>query len=354
MKSSQRKVQPGQLTEQLERERRTVGFDSYDMSIRQLIDMVENTLIDIAPEYQRKFVWQSERESAFIESILLGIPVPSLYLATNTDSTWEVIDGVQRISTLLHFYGSDAQLGRIGRKEHLRLTELEKLTTFTGFTFAELPKNLQTAFTLRPVKVTTLSDKSDEAVRFDLFERLNTGGVLLQAQEIRGCIYRGRFNDALHELADNTDFRATVKLQAGNEQNGTREELVLRFFAFLDTYKTFEHSVVGFLNAYMQRKRRDEPTRQQVEEFRRTFKFLHKALPHGIVRGNRKSVTPVNLFEAVSVGTALALRQKTSPDPRRIESALIATKLREFTTGATNSQRMVSGRIEFVRDSLLA
>src|SRR5580658_3013427 len=94
------------LTEQLDREKRAVSYDMYDMTVRQLVDMVEGGEIEIAPEYQRHFVWDADRESELVESIYLGIPVPSLYMAANRDGTWEVVDGVQRLSTLVHFCGA--------------------------------------------------------------------------------------------------------------------------------------------------------------------------------------------------------------------------------------------------------
>jgi uncharacterized protein with ParB-like and HNH nuclease domain len=84
------------LSAELDQERRTVSFDSYDMTVRQLLDMVESGAIDIAPEYQRQFVWGTDRQSVFVESVFLGIPIPSLFMATNADATWELVDGVQR------------------------------------------------------------------------------------------------------------------------------------------------------------------------------------------------------------------------------------------------------------------
>src|ERR1700690_2702592 len=233
-------VTVGQAT-QLEKERHTVSFDSHDITVRQLLDMIESRAIDIAPDYQRQFIWDEKRQSLFVESVLLGIPVPSLFMATNEDSTWELVGGVQRISTLINFCGTDDMRSRIKSKQALRLSDLEKLTTFNECQYAALPKSIQLAFLLRPIRVTTLNAKSDLRVRFDLFERLNTGGVRLQPQEIRNCIFRGPFNEALKELAGDPSFRKVVKVKTGSENSGTREEFVLRFLAFYDGYKAFDH-----------------------------------------------------------------------------------------------------------------
>src|SRR6202163_476547 len=139
---------PTGLGEQLEQERRQVNFDVYDMNVQQLIQLVDQAAIDIAPEYQRQFVWKDDNQSRYIESIFLGIPVPSVYMATNSDSSWEVIDGVQRISTLIRFRGSDASRAR-HEFPPLKLEGLEKLESCNGFSFASLPPTIQLAFNLK-------------------------------------------------------------------------------------------------------------------------------------------------------------------------------------------------------------
>jgi len=295
------------LQTQLNEQRRKVDFDSYDITVQQLLIMVESGAINVAPVYQRQYRWDSIRQSRFIESIFLGIPIPSLFMAANADGTWELVDGVQRLSTLVHFAGSDMAREKLGIKTRLELDGLEKLSTFNR-SFDSLPKSVQLHFSLRPIKVTTLSDKSDLIVRFDLFERLNTGGVALTDQEIRACIYRGPFNDLLERLAADKNFRKTVRLPEAKEKDGTREEYVLRFFAYLHRYKKFEHSVVEFLNFYMRDASLSFDYAANEQLFRKTFDLLHRALPEGITRGRR--ITPVNLFEAVAVGAALALQKK--------------------------------------------
>ncbi|MFC0683181.1 DUF262 domain-containing protein [Novosphingobium clariflavum] len=259
------------LTEQLDREKRAVSYDVYDMTVRQLVDMVAGGEIDVAPDYQRRFVWDDTRESELVESIYLGIPVPSLYMAANRDGSWEVVDGVQRLSTLVHFCGGKDVRSRILRENPLKLTNLTKLTAFNGMTFEELPKSAQLGFTLRPVRVTTLNDKSDFAVRYDLFERLNTGGVKLHAQEIRNCVMRGGFRELLRELSSRPAFRAVVRIPSNEQQEAIYEECVLRYFAYLERYQAFEHSVVGFLNDYMIEHALAGPQAASIAGFDATF-----------------------------------------------------------------------------------
>ena len=338
-------VNPG-LANQLTEERRRVDYDSYDISVQQLLSMVTQHQIDVAPTYQRRFRWDATRQSQLVESIFLGIPVPNLFMATNSNGTWEVVDGVQRLSTIVHFAGDDESRTAIDISAPLKIEGLVKLTEINNLTFGKLPPSVQTQFMLRPLKITTLSDKSDLKVRFDLFERLNTGGVKLTDQEIRGCIYRGQFNDFLERMAAMEDFKKVVVLRDSMEDDGTREEYVLRFFAFLHRYKTFEHSVVDFLNDYMAAATKSFDYVKGETVFLKTFSELLRAFPNGISRRTR--LTPVNLFEAVAVGAAIALETRATLLRRHVKSWIGSEELKSMTTGGTNNKTMVTGRIQYV------
>lgn len=336
-----------ELTSQLSEQRRKVDFDTYDLSVKEILSMVVDKLIDIAPEYQRQFRWDERRQSAFIESVFLGIPVPSLFMATNTDSTWELIDGVQRISSLIHYAGDEEARAVISRSTPLTLTGLGKLEKFNRLRFEDIPPTLQTQFLLKFIKVTTISDKSDMGVRFDLFERLNTGGVVLTNQEIRNCLFRGRFNDFLRQCADYKSFRRVVKLTKAQENDGTREEYVLRFFSLYHDAESFEHSVSGFLTTYMRiaSSQFDYETNEVL--FRQVFDELAKAFPTGIRR--RYSTTPANLFEAIAVGAAHAIADRGQLRVDKVDEWIESDELIRLTTGGTNSRPMVTGRIEYCK-----
>ena len=341
-----------QLAQQLGTQRRMVDFDTFDIQLQELLRMLESGQISIAPAYQRQFRWDLERCSQLIESLMLGIPIPNLFMATNEDNTWETVDGVQRLSAIVKFSGSDELRKTLDLDGALALVGLQKIGKFNGLTFETLPSTIQQHIRTRPLKVVTLNDKSDKVVRLDLFERLNTGGVSLSKQEIRDCVFQGPFAVKLDELAATTDFRAVVKLTNKQMRDGTIEECVLRFFAFLERYKKFGHSVAEFLNDYMDHaSRRSNSTLEQ--EFRRTFKELRKCFPDGIRRPGRKGNTPLNLYEGVSVGAALALRKSDDLETGDLQHWLGSDELRTYTTGATNDRRAVSGRIEFCRDRFL-
>lgn len=338
---------------QLKTQRRAVDFDTFDIHMQQLVAMLKGKQIRVSPKYQRQFRWQNDRCSQFIESLMLGIPIPSLFMATNGDNTWEVVDGVQRLSTIIKFAGDDELRKRHGLNGPLVLSDLQKLSDFSGFTFDGLPQNLQLHFWTRPAKVITLNDKSDTIVRYDLFERLNTGGIALSPQEIRDCVFQGAFADKLEEWANHTWFRQVVKLTPLQQRDATAEDCVLRFFAFRDRYKTFEHSVTEFLNNYMKDATKVFDYTAGEAVFIKTFKELARVFPQGISRMKRKGTTPLNLYEGISVGASLALDKSTKLHTAGLNQWLDSDELRGFTTGATNDRSAVLGRIEFCRDRFL-
>lgn len=341
------------LTEQLTDCRRTVDFDTFDIVLQQLLTMLTNGVIDIAPVYQRQFRWDERRCSQLVESIFLGIPVPSLFMATNKDGSWELVDGVQRLSSIVKFAGDSELRKKLKVGDSLVLEGLEKLTSFNSYSYSTLPESLRLQFELRPLKVVTLSDKSDSIVRFDLFERLNTGGIALTDQEIRACVFRGRFAEFIEEVAKDANFHKVVKLTTKQEQDGTRDECVLRFFAYLNRYQSFVHSVIDFLNEYMKDATKTFDYAKGEKIFRETFSQLATMLPEGIVRKTKRGVTPLVLFEAVSVGAGLAIQKKRKIAGGDAADWIDSEELRGFTTGATNSKSMVKNRIEYCRDRFL-
>jgi uncharacterized protein with ParB-like and HNH nuclease domain len=338
------------IQDQIGSNRRSVAFDSYDITVRQMYDMLLDGMIDIAPEYQRHFKWDPDRQSALIESLLLGIPIPSLFMATNPDSSWEVVDGLQRLTSIVNFVGDPEQLKKVGAQfKQLKLSGLEKLDSMNGVAFGDLPKSLQFMLQTRPLRVTVLNDRSDFAVRYDLFERLNTGGIRLHEQEIRNCIFIGEFNEFIKELSQDQAFRSVVKMTENAERSGSYEELVLRFFAYFEDRDYFVHSVTGFLNKYMENKTKTFKNKSHLKKiFTESFAAMKKALPDGIVRGSRKNITPVVLYEAIAVGTAVAIADGRKIHAKVLQSLLDDKELKKLTTGATNNKKMVLDRIEFV------
>ncbi|HFK5553967.1 TPA: DUF262 domain-containing protein [Elizabethkingia anophelis] len=345
------------IQEQLDQNRRTVSFDNYDITVRQLYLMIAERQIELQPEYQRHFVWDSTRQSQLIESIFLGIPVPNLFMATNIDSTWEVIDGLQRLTTIVNFVGDENTRLRTNSKSNkLKLSGLEKMSSLNGYYFDDLPISVQQMFFTRPIRITVLNDKSDFNVRYDLFERLNTGGVTLHPQEIRNCVYLGEFKDFIINCNQNANFLTSVKMTESSERNGNREELVLKFFAYYEDRNLFDHSVKEFLNSYMEKKTKRFENKNELRGlFEESFRIINELLPNGIVRGNRVNITPLVLYEAISIGVAdiVNANQTALITAEKLAHLLNDEELRKLTTGATNSRNKLNGRIDYVRNYIL-
>jgi hypothetical protein len=268
-------------------QRRKVDFDTYDVTVDELIRRVGASRIDIAPVYQRQFRWDEVRQARLVESILLGIPVPPLFMATNQteglQNRWEVVDGLQRLLTLVNFVGVPEIRALVGLNDApLTLSDMDKLPTFDGAAYESLPDDIQSALQDRPLKVVVLNDKSDLQVRYDLFERLNTGGIRLTPHEIRECVFRGPFMDLLTELAGTAEFRTVVKLPDSRWKDGTPQDFVLRFFAFREGYKQFVHSVDDFLKSAVAMATTDPHIEERKGQFMAALSLLSATFPGGI------------------------------------------------------------------------
>ncbi len=326
-----------EMTAQIENERRAVDVDHLDLSVREIAAMVARGELVMSPEYQRFFRWKVEDESRLVESLILGLPVPPIFVASNPDGKWEIVDGLQRVSTLVHFVAGSPdheavatdRLALVAKSERLKLAGLSKLSTLNDLTYDELPGPVRLRFARAFLRVTALSDKSDETVRFELFERLNTGGIRLTHQEVRFCVFRGEFAKFLREMAGRDAFKALLKLQEARDNDGTREELVLKFFAYLRARKTFDGAVTDFLNAYMKAASGSFDRAADEALFTRVVDELNTIMAgQPVVRSNYAN-TPINQFEAVMVAAGELLAEP-------------GASLRPPTTGWLDDQELVS------------
>jgi hypothetical protein len=300
------------------------------------------------PDYQRDFTWSMNRQSKFIESMLIGLPIPYIFVAdvTEKEARLEIVDGSQRIRTLAAFITNQ-----------LILEGLEKLSNLNGFRFCDLEVVRQRRFLRRTIHMIELSEEADEAVRRDVFERINTGSDVLRDMEVRRGLKSGPFLDLIESCASNALFKELAPLSEYSERRREREEFVLRFFAYLENYNNFEKRVREFLDAYMAQTQ-DGFNEGRAAELRAAFmqmlQFVQQNFPYGFRKAKNHVRTPRIRFEAISVGVALALRQNPQLKVKSLDW-LESDKFKEHTTSdASNSRPKVIGRIEFVRDQLLA
>ncbi len=223
---------------------RRVYSDKPDRSIFELFRQYQKGNLELRPEFQRLQVWDNKKSSRLIESVLLEVPIPVIYLSEEADSKYSVIDGQQRLNAFIKFLEND-----------LRLSGLTILIELIGKKFQDIQKNLQDKFEDATIRIIEIRKESQPDVKFEIFERLNTGAVPLKAQELRNCIYRGRYNELLKELSEDKDLQFLLGLKEPHSRMDDRE-LILRFFTFFhSTYLKYTPSMKRFLNKDMEQYR---------------------------------------------------------------------------------------------------
>lgn len=243
---------------------RTVPLQKADRSLSELKRWFDKGRLIVDPEWQRGYVWDEKRASRLIESFLIELPVPVIYLATNDEGKYEVIDGLQRLTAIFNFMSNRS-----------RLTGLQRLCDHNGKTFSELDEGTQAKLEDSTLRTFELAQTVDKNLMFIIFERLNTGGVALNDMEIRNCLYRGKLNNLISELTKNENF-----LNCTNQQNLDRRMydrlLVLRFLAFHQmTYKNARTGLKKFFNDFLEAFR--NPTEMRIEEYREVFRKCMRA-----------------------------------------------------------------------------
>jgi hypothetical protein len=224
-------------------------IQSSDFSLETISRMVSDGIIDPRPGYQRRERWDRSKQSALIESFLLNVPVPPIYLSEDEYGTYSVIDGQQRIAAV-HAYLSDT----------FPLTKLVSFPEINGIRFSQLPRDLQNALIVRPyVRAITLLRQSDPDLKYEVFLRLNTGGESLNPQEIRNVAYRGPLNDLVLELAGHPLLRKQLKIhdeRSAAYRKMLDAELVLRFLMLEQEWQAFSGDFRVSMNKFMQRNQR--------------------------------------------------------------------------------------------------
>ena len=263
-----------------------------DLSFRELITMYDEGDLE-KPEMQRRYVWQRLEASRFIDSILLGLPVPSIFLAKTEDEKRLIVDGYQRIMTVYDYvkrgiFGGDGKSFALANTESIN----EK---WRGKTFAELKPDEQRKIRNSPIHAIVFEQKEpkDDTGMYQIFERINTSGRSLKPQEIRNCVYHGRFNKFLLELNKDIEWRKVW----GNEELDSRMsdvELVLRAFAFSDLKSRPEItknqiSLAKFLNNYMKAGNEfdEDHLGDMSASFSRNMKFIYSKLGDNAFRNGK-------------------------------------------------------------------
>lgn len=254
--------------------------DRLDMSFGEIMNLYESDDLIIKPEYQRSYRWKVNQKTRFIESILLGIPVPPIFVAEDDSGKWELVDGLQRISTILSFFGLLKNDHK--QKNFFKLSETELTDNcLKDIDINHLSTKLKLTIKRSVCRVEILRWDSKFDMRYELFNRLNTGSSPLTEQEIRNCVFTGKFNNLLHELAENETFIEVIKPSEKRKEEMVLEEMVLRYFAVKTNYKELyiTKDIPDYLTSFMDDVNSKKVTfhiENEKKDFMDTVDFLYK------------------------------------------------------------------------------
>ncbi|MBW6524807.1 DUF262 domain-containing protein [Sphingomonas sp. RHCKR47] len=355
---------------------RTVKTQDVEYDLETLVARIRKKTIKLDPEYQRRHRWPAETSSRLIESLILNIPIPVVFLSQDVDvddetegnsSRYTVIDGQQRLTAIFEFWNNE-----------FPLEGLETLQDLNGSYYRDLPPFLIRRLEERTIRCLRIDSTVDEQVKFDIFERLNTGSVKLESQELRNATVRGPFNDTIKHLAEFEPFRRLIQVDVSNPSSSPKVrkmedvELVLRFFALKDKrYLGLRSGFRDFLTSSLAEFNELDQAEidGKVVVFLNYMSFIYDNVGPAafskwrIEGGIEKRMSSFNaaVFDAVAVGLAEAF----SPDvlvksPERVQSALAGyrTLFADDTffasvNGSVNDAAKVKFRIEAMKHYLL-
>lgn len=353
------------LEEQIDQKIGEVRTESLDLSFGEIANLRKGDELIIQPEYQRLFRWELEQKSRLIESILLELPIPQIFVIENTDGVYELIDGLQRISSVLQFVEP-----AVIALEPFELYGCEIIHDLNGLSYASLPMSLKLRLKRSTLRTIVIKRQSKSFLRYEMFKRLNTGGSLLSPQEIRNCSARmlgeegSTFYAFLKDLADLPQFRAVTQTLASEDvEQKANEELVLRFFAAKDARNEFRGSVRDWLDGYMERVLlKSTPFDRDVERkvFADVFALICEKLGETAFvkyRDNRAigGLAPA-YFESISIGCLLSIGDMQAKSAERLRNAITALvqseAFRAVTGPGANSKTKLETRIQLAAEAI--
>lgn len=252
--------------EQIKNLRKEIDYTTRDYSIDFLVQKFREDEFYIPDEYQRQFIWDDDKKSLFIESVLLGLPIPLMFFSDTEDGRCEIIDGAQRTQSLEAFMSND-----------LELTNLKKLDSLLGFKYDDIPEYFKKKFDKTNIRVVVLSDETTLDIRQEIFTRINTSGVKANPIEVRrGQFMQTDFMRFIKECSEDDVFLKLCPLSETLKKRYEGQELVLRFFAYLNNYKKFEHRVDQFIDDYVDSNKDTFNRDEYLKEFKGMLDFVDK------------------------------------------------------------------------------
>lgn len=277
------------LKKELSEGRNEIKTDNYHMSIGEVINMYKDGDIKLDPAFQRLFRWDNFQKTKFIESILLGIPIPPIFVSQQKDGKWTIVDGVQRLSTIFQFSGDLKEMNP------LKLTEAPKLTYLTGLYWNDLSFDIHRIIKRSKIGINIILTENSIEAQYELFQRLNTGGSHLEAQEIRNCLIimlDADFYNQLNDLKDYEDYKNCIKLTDNKLSIEHHMELILRYFITKNNkinFSNYSHSK-DLLSDFIDRETtnllsdKGFDIKKEILLFKKVFKYINSRLSNKIFR----------------------------------------------------------------------
>lgn len=304
------------LTEELKARVKEFKTDGYPMSIGEILNLYENEELILNPNFQRFFRWSPSQKSRLIESVLLGIPTPAIFVYQRDDGVWELVDGLQRVSTILQFVGKLKDVQGVALPP-LRLSGTKLLPSLEGITWEDgegkpnpLPKPLQLDFKRSKIKVEIIQKESDANAKFEVFQRLNTGGTFLSEQEVRNCLLV-MLNQPAFEWLERISlfpmFQSCLALTDRAISERDDMELALKYLA-LSRFELAGKDVSDYLTDGIEKLfiEQDIATDEEETRFKKLFTLLNSATGEGTFRkysgGKFQGKFLDSSFEPVAVG----------------------------------------------------
>ncbi|WP_157267882.1 DUF262 domain-containing protein [Azohydromonas aeria] len=336
--------------DEIPKESRTLRTQAYDKSVSDLIAMMDGD-IRLDPHYQRSYIWDNKRASLLVESILLNVPIPVIYVEEDEESVWNVVDGLQRLNSLKRFFANE-----------FKLTGLEVLPELNRLQYSTLPAKAQRILRNGIIRIIVILQESHHEIKYDIFLRLNRGAVKLNEQELRNCLYRGTLNDALKKMRQDTTFQKILGLKAPHARF-MDAELVLRGLALMHQFdsdkkilRNYSGKMKSFLNTFInQNKNIGE---KEIKRFEKLFYnsvacsyavFGNKAFRRlDIATGRPENLINRAIFDIMVVGFCKYEPQQITPKKEEIIEALLQlqrsdSEFNEAITFATGD----TGRVEY-------
>lgn len=348
--------------------------DAYATTVSDLLATYSRGDLQVNPEYQRLFRWNLERQSEYIESLLLNIPTPPVFFATNPDGKNEVIDGLQRLSTLIKFFAAEVfsneeiptatAANNEEQQNNIKVSTLLQggplVESLEGYSLATLPDTLTRILRYTRIPVILLEKESSKRARFHVFKRLNRSGSVLSEQEIRNCsarLFSNEFPEALRRIAQEPSVRkALSSLPEEEVRRMGIEEHLLRLLANVYSTHPLKHSVIDFLDGFMEfaAEGKFSLTAEIEERIGRSFVYIANAFPDGEAFRFRRQGKPSgqfssNLYDIVTRGVYENLELlERSPDVIKtmIEDLHAGDALQELTGAGTNTRKKYVARLE--------